>query len=458
MNLSDRPRVLVVTTWLPTPADPTMGVFVRRDIQALAQVADLRVLHLVAPRLAGPIQSVIRAGGVGEHSRTDAPQATAVPVAQVPMDPTDPLSVLRAARTLARLCRRGASDGWRPQLVHTVAVSTLLPMALFRPPIAWIHTEHWSGFAGAHRRLAGVGVGGLARLMSRADAVAAVSPDLADRLAHLSARSVQVVPNIVEAGPVRPRPPAPMPPWLQRAGVRRVGEVDTSTEVQEVDQAQGPDMTLRLVAVGGLIDRKRPLLAIRATAELRRRGWDAQLTWVGDGPLARAATDLVTELKVPATLTGAVAPDLVPDYLAQAHLMMLPTAAETFCLAAAEALAVGRPVVVGAQGGQTAFVTPPAGALVDSDQPADWADAIERVVVESAPMSAEQIARPIRLTYSPAALAGAYGCLYTQLLGNSPMATGAQMRGAGTARRRISTRGRRRGRPRDWHGNREEQP
>ena len=71
-------RILVVTTWFPTPGHPAVGAFVARDVAALATHHDVRVLHLVSPALAddgGPLTSGLPAddGGAARGSRGSGP-------------------------------------------------------------------------------------------------------------------------------------------------------------------------------------------------------------------------------------------------------------------------------------------------------------------------------------------------------------------------------------------------
>lgn len=350
-----RPRVVVVTTWLPTTISPTTGVFVRRDIEALASVTNLRVIHLVSPSLHG------------EETRS---HIVGTPVLRIPMAPSDPLSVLRALPAL-RAAMQGAD------VLHSMAVSSLVPLALLRPRLPWVHTEHWSAFARPATGIRGFGLHTVSRIERLPDVVAAVSPDLARTLERLSGRNVVVVPNIV-AGPAPTR--------------RRDWSLNE---------------TLEVISVGGLIPRKEPELAVRNAAELIRRGAHVHLTWVGEGPLRRQISEEAAGLGVPLTLTGALSPEDVPARLAQADLFLGPSRAETFFLAAAEALAAGRPVVVGDSGGPRAFVRPPAGRLVESNDPRDFADAIEQVMADTRGVEAIRIARSVA-DFTPEALASRY--------------------------------------------------
>ena len=145
-----------------------------------------------------------------------------------------------------------------------------------------------------------------------------------------------------------------------------------------------PGDRLRLVAVGGLVPGKRPLLAIRTIAALKEAGHDVHLNWVGDGPLRGEAEDLISELQLGenVTLVGTVPPAEVFAYFEQAHLFFLPTAHENFFTSAAEALSAGRPVVVPRVGGFTDYVTPANGVLVDDASPESLAAAIQAARLE----------------------------------------------------------------------------
>ncbi|WP_371163902.1 glycosyltransferase family 4 protein [Buchananella felis] len=364
-----RPHVLVVTTWLPTPAHPVMGSFVQRDIAALAAVADVRVVHLCRPSLlaGAPARDSIAAG------------ERRVPVERIAFEPGRPWrwgAARRRLRALASAC----------DVVHTMAFSSALPFLARRPGKRWVHTEHWSLFVqpatGWRRRLPGLA----ARLLRRPDATVGVSAFLAGRLEELTGRPVVAVPNIVDVPPPAPRTPV---------GAR--GRADGS---------------LRLMGVGGLVPGKRPLLAVEVTAELRRRGVAADLTWFGDGELRAEVEELASRLGVPLTLTGFVPHGELRQRYRDFDLFLGTTAFETFYLGAAEALASGRPVVAGGEGGHAAFVLPPAGRIVAGQDPAAFADAVQAVLADCDELSAQEIGAELRRDYSAAALARAYLALY----------------------------------------------
>lgn len=343
-------KILVVTPWYPTPESPQTGVFVRRDVDTLRMDHDVDVLHL-APR-------------AGSDSAAPGVERTSYRVAS-------PLSIVRAQRLIRR--RAAGYD-----VVHSHAISALLAIPR-RLPVPWVHTEHWSGAlnpktAGLLVRAAGAV---LLRLLNGPDVVIAVSAALAAVVRRHRRGPVVVVPNAVMAPVSTPRP--------------------------AIDE-------LTLIGVGGLIPRKRPVLAVETLAALAGEGCDARLLWVGDGPergpmLARAAELGVSER---VDLRGDLPPESVSDELLAARVFLLPTQAETFGVAIAEALRHGLPVVVGDDGGHTEFVGESDGALVGSADPAAWADAVEAVLA----LDRAQIARRAEERFSEdtrrAAFADAY--------------------------------------------------
>ncbi|KQQ95851.1 hypothetical protein ASF62_05065 [Leifsonia sp. Leaf325] len=359
--------MLVVTTWLPTTAAPEIGIFVERDIDLLARDHDVDVVHLSAS--SDPVTDAASAGR--PHS-----------VRTIRMSPTNPLSVAAAARQLRELL-----PGY--DLVHTMAASALLPFRTLHPTSPWVHTEHWSAILAPSTVAlpARLALPLTMRLLTRPDVVVAVGSLLAEAIGRRRLGSIATIPNAVD------KPGSLVEP--RRDGV------------------------LRLIGVGGLIERKGPDVAVQALAELVRRGRDATLVWVGDGPLRSAVETLAARLGVAdrVGLKGRTAPEEVPSLLAEAEVFLLPTEGETFGVAIAEALMNGRPVVVGAQGGQTDFVHEPDGVLVSGRTGVAYADAVERVIELNAGRSAADVARVVSERFTDDARRDAYAAVYAEAEG-----------------------------------------
>jgi glycosyltransferase involved in cell wall biosynthesis len=181
--------------------------------------------------------------------------------------------------------------------------------------------------------------------IGRAEAVIAVSPELADECRHARpGANVHFVPNGVE---------------LPKEG-----------DLQAL-HACAPERPGRphLVTVGRQVAERRHALLIRAFAEIRAEHPHATLTLVGDGPERETLEAVARECGVSNAVrfTGQVPTERVREYFLVGDLYVSPTTIESFGLSVAEAAACGLPVVTTRVGfpqrlvadGRTGRVVPP---------------------------------------------------------------------------------------------------
>jgi alpha-1,6-mannosyltransferase len=141
------------------------------------------------------------------------------------------------------------------------------------------------------------------------------------------------------------------------------------------DRYARPDETL-LVTCTRLSVEKRPGTALDALEELVRRGRRAVLVVAGDGPLRPRLEQRARERGLPVTFLGHVADrGLLGALQASADVCLAPGPAETFGLAALEAMACGTPVVVSASSALPEVIGS-AGAVA-TDQGGAFADAVD---------------------------------------------------------------------------------
>jgi alpha-1,6-mannosyltransferase len=138
---------------------------------------------------------------------------------------------------------------------------------------------------------------------------------------------------------------------------------------------------LLLVHCGRLSPEKEPQRSIDALEILLKRGIDARLVMIGNGPLWSQL--LKRSESLPVDMLGYVADrKKVSAILASADISLAPGPLETFCLSALESLASGTPVVASASSAVGEFLRhdqkSPAGAIA-TDQRFSFADAIERL-------------------------------------------------------------------------------
>ena len=122
-----------------------------------------------------------------------------------------------------------------------------------------------------------------------------------------------------------------------------------------------PSSKLRLVLTARLSPEKRPELAVDALRELHERGVAAELTVLGSGPRQARLAGYAHGL--PVRFTGHLrGRDRVAAELGAADVALATAPAETFGLAALEALACGTPVVAHAGAAPAELVAKHAGA------------------------------------------------------------------------------------------------
>lgn len=149
------------------------------------------------------------------------------------------------------------------------------------------------------------------------------------------------------------------------------------TELQTID-APGTD-DLRLLLSAADPERKQLGLCIEIVGELRTRGWNATLHYIGPEREACRRSEVVWagRLRLGDPTDAAIHRDL----LRTCHLAILPSLAEMYGIAPVESAAFGRPAVVSDAGGLPTVVRQgETGLVVPIDTPvAGWADAVEAI-------------------------------------------------------------------------------
>ncbi len=134
-----------------------------------------------------------------------------------------------------------------------------------------------------------------------------------------------------------------------------------------------PDAFPVLLMLGGLVDRKRPEMALRVIAGLRKVYPRAYLIVAGDGPLRDSLNGLAGTLNLASAVTFLGYIQDPTKAIQAADILIHPAASEPFGLALAESLTCGLPVVTRA-GAVSSELLPaaPCSAQVDGDDVATW--------------------------------------------------------------------------------------
>ena len=168
-----------------------------------------------------------------------------------------------------------------------------------------------------------------------------------------------------------------------------------SDRARELDPGGGGG---RLICVGDLVRRKRADLVLLALAELKRRGREATLTVVGDGPERGRLEELTSGLGLipQVRFAGFRQKAEIPGFLARSDVFLFPTAFDVWGLVLVEAMAAGLPCLSSPNAGATADLIEDGvtGLRVDFTDRASTADAIEALLDD--PQKGRRIGRRAR--------------------------------------------------------------
>ena len=137
-----------------------------------------------------------------------------------------------------------------------------------------------------------------------------------------------------------------------------------------------------LLHCGRMSREKNPQNSILALRELRNRGVNARLVYVGMGPMFKSLKEQAKNL--PVTFMGYIVDrDMLAQIIASADVSIAPGPIETFCLAALESLASGTPVVASSTSAVGEFLLlnspEPVGAVANNN-PKAFAEAITKLL------------------------------------------------------------------------------
>jgi glycosyltransferase involved in cell wall biosynthesis len=141
-----------------------------------------------------------------------------------------------------------------------------------------------------------------------------------------------------------------------------------------------PQTGFTIVSVGRLIKRKRYELFLKILSQFKYK--DKILFYlIGQGPSLSRLKKIKKQFNLKVEFLGYLSEREKYRYLSQADLFVLPSSHEAFGIVLLEAMAVGLPLLVHQEGGQTDFLTDGAGGfLVDFTQPEEVKKKLEKLI------------------------------------------------------------------------------
>jgi glycosyltransferase involved in cell wall biosynthesis len=400
-------RVLFLTWWYPTAEQPGTGVFVREHALAAQRAgAEVAVIHV--PDLPFRGRGLWRMERELDYELAQGIATFRVTSRRIPVPFSRRLSyratswLHRSAVALAILRLRRA--GFDADLIHAHvfqagAVATGVRRVIRRPVVI---SEHSTGFV---RRSLAPGMEKRARrAFARAERVMPVTEFLRRAIEAYGMRGrFEVVSNAVDAADFHPAEP----------DARSAG-----------GHAAGPK---RLLFVGGLepTEHKGFPTLLRALERLARSDW--RLDVVGDGPSRAEYEERVAAAGLADRITflGYRPKPEIADLMRAADVFLLPSRFETQGVVLLEAMMCGLPIVSTTAGAIPEVVPPEAGILVEPDDDAALAAAIEKVLGGEAKYEPAAIAAHARERYSAEAVGRKLAAVYESVVAEARGGSGA---------------------------------
>ncbi len=343
--------------------------------------------HVVAPLWAGEL-TADAGGDDGRALRLALPErrATLAGTAR-----SVAATVVSGARLIAALAR------FRPDVVNVhFARAELVHFVLLRPVFRYrlVVAVHGSDLLSPR----GVDGARLPRLLARADAVTAVSAELAELAAAragVDRAAVTIVPNGVDVGWWAADPTIPAPD----------GPPTAITVGRLAPEPKGQDLLLR------------------AFAEVVERLPTARLVLVGEGRWRGDLEALADELglSTAVSFTGALVPAALREQLAASDVFVLASRREGLPMALLEAMAAGLPAVVTDVGEMAGVVVEGTGRVVPTEDVGALADALGDLLADRcAARRCGRMAAERARDFSAAGVDDAYERLFLRLCVRSP--------------------------------------
>ncbi len=372
--MAARLKILFLPSWYPSVVRPTDGIFIRDQARVVAQVHDVAVL-------VPGVSSITGLWDRRRRQKNTAHDEDGIWTHRVFAQSFIPYSRLASQYTLYRAATEGfrflVSEWGVPDVIHA---HVSLPCGWIAVRIGSEHgipvvvTEHMSPFTNHLRSWWSRRLTRMA--LQPSGAVVALSPSLASAITGFCPA---VQPHII-------------------------GEVlgDPRANRHPLRKSHRPGRP-RIAFVGGLRPQKGVGFLLEAAALLANDGVELDLELGGDGPLRPLLEQKARELGLESRcrFLGQLTRNEVFDLFDRSDLAAVPSLHETFCLAAAEALACGLPVVATRCGGPEYFVNSTNGCTVRPASAEDLAAGIRQCVARLASFDPSAIRNEVLSEFGP---------------------------------------------------------
>ena len=365
-------HVLIIPSWFPSKKNPVAGIFIQQQVRALRE-AGLKIGVLYFEE---------------NLFKNQSPQL--YKEAEIWVCRSSGFIIPKRFRQFWYIWQKQWDKlfnyycqqlGW-PNIIHAHSFvgGAIAKFLSKKYNIPYIITEHYSGFI--THQIPNHWMNQLSSIYDNAELIIAVSIPLKQILKNFTHTKINVVPNLVDTNIFWPSSTPPkMPP-------------------------------LKLITVGGLIERKNHVFLLNVMKQLPIQ-LEAILTIIGDGKLNTMLQQKAQKLGIQKQVCfkRTCSPEEISDIMRESHLFVFASKAETFGVVLIEAIASGLPIISTPCGIAEVLVDLGAGKIVKTEE--EMANVIENYRVNNYAQALQHI---IRLNYSPNRVAIKYLHIYNSIL------------------------------------------
>ena len=358
-------NILFITPWYPTEKNPVWGIFVQKQAEILAEEHRIVVFHGVGMSLT----QYFREGGTTVSNKNGV-DVIRFYYPEVP----------RLARIFYLLkVRRLFKEMNKRSKFHIVHAHMTLPSGLAAVLLSRSHnipsviTEHASFLKNELKNKMKHFL--ITYAWKNADILIAVSRPLKSIIENTLKRDIEIIPNVVDTN------------FFKRGSSRSA----TSDPVKMIfvghmnTESKGVDLLLKAISnIQNMTNRQ---------VELHLYGGGINLAGY-----KQMALDLNVEKRC--CFHGEQMPEQIRDGLINSDFFVLPSRAESFSIATAEAMACGKPVIVTKCGGPEEFVDAASGYVIPPDDQAELDKAILKMISGYQDFDPDEIAEIIENSFS----------------------------------------------------------
>ncbi len=370
----------MITPWYPSEEDPVSGKFVRDQAEILAEEHNVAVLHGTGMTLKGylkkgrTLKSVEKGVEVFRFSYPEIPRLARI------------FYLRKVKRLFGELANKKKIEVVHAHVTLPAGLAAVMINKKFNiPTVITEHASYLEKEMEHYRKLP------LLKFAWRnANAVIAVSNSLKREIKKAVNREIEVIPNVIDTS--------------------LFGSDEQFTKARN---------EIRIIFIGHMNTESKGVdLLLKAMQDIiKETGRNIELHLYGGGYFLDKYKKMSEELNIAdyCIFHGFQSPEKVRSGLARSDFFVLPSRAESFSIATAEAMACGKPVVVTKCGGPEEYVTGSSGYIIPPENEVELKKAILLMMSEYQSFDPEEISSIIEHRFGRKVFQSNINTLYSSL-------------------------------------------